>query len=354
MLYETESPSTLLKLDDYRVGFRTERGLAKAVDGVSYQLDSGKTLAIVGESGSGKTVLNRGIMGLLGSNVNESGSVKFQEEELVNTDRQKFWGKKMAMIFQDPMTSLNPVMKVGKQVAEPLRLHQGMSKKEARERTVELFTLVGIPEPSKRYDEYPHQLSGGMRQRVMISIALAIEPDLLIADEPTTSLDVTVQKYILDLLVEVQKESNMAMTIITHDLGVARGRADEILVMYGGRVMEHAPAEALFNEMAHPYTSALLSSIPKLDDPKHTRLTPIEGFPPDIVDGPAGCKFAARCQYAQENCLNEIPATTVKGDHSYACFYPIGTDENAKAFALNSGRGHTAAGLKIKAKEEVT
>ena len=167
MLYETESPSTLLKLDDYRVGFRTERGLAKAVDGVSYQLDSGKTLAIVGESGSGKTVLNRGIMGLLGSNVNESGSVKFQEEELVNTDRQKFWGKKMAMIFQDPMTSLNPVMKVGKQVAEPLRLHQGMSKKEARERTVELFTLVGIPEPSKRYDEYPHQIGrASCRERV--------------------------------------------------------------------------------------------------------------------------------------------------------------------------------------------
>ena len=161
MLHETENPSTLLELDDYRVGFRTERGLAKAVDGVSYELHSGRTLAIVGESGSGKTVLNRGIMGLLGSNVNESGSVKFQGEELVNTDRQKFWGKKMAMIFQDPMTSLNPVMKVGKQVAEPLRLHQGMSKKEARDRTVELFTLVGIPEPSKRFDEYPHQLSGG-------------------------------------------------------------------------------------------------------------------------------------------------------------------------------------------------
>jgi len=353
LLHETETTKELLKLEDYHVGFRTDRGLAKAVDGVSLTLKSGTTLAIVGESGSGKTVLNRGIMGLLGSNTLEKGSAKFQNEELVNTDRQKFWGKKMAMIFQDPMTSLNPVMKVGKQVSEPLRLHQGMTKKEARKRTVELFTLVGIPEPSKRFDEYPHQLSGGMRQRVMISIALAIEPDLLIADEPTTSLDVTVQKYILDLLVEIQAQSEMAMIIITHDLGVARGRADEIMVMYGGRVMEHAPAETLFLEMAHPYTSALLSSIPKINDPKHTRLTPIEGFPPDIVDGPPGCKFAPRCRYAQETCLEAHPETTTNGAHSYACYYPVGSDAAKEALERNIKRGQTAAGLKIRSKEEV-
>tara|TARA_B100000902_G_scaffold192550_1_gene183978 strand:- start:1982 stop:3046 length:1065 start_codon:yes stop_codon:yes gene_type:complete len=353
LLHETETTKELLKLEDYHVGFRTDRGLAKAVDGVSLTLKSGTTLAIVGESGSGKTVLNRGIMGLLGSNTLEKGSAKFQNEELVNTDRQKFWGKKMAMIFQDPMTSLNPVMKVGKQVSEPLRLHQGMTKKEARKRTVELFTLVGIPEPNKRFDEYPHQLSGGMRQRVMISIALAIEPDLLIADEPTTSLDVTVQKYILDLLVEIQAQSEMAMIIITHDLGVARGRADEIMVMYGGRVMEHAPAETLFLEMAHPYTSALLSSIPKINDPKHTRLTPIEGFPPDIVDGPPGCKFAPRCKYAQETCLEAHPETTTNGAHSYACYYPVGSDAAKEALERNTKRGQTAAGLKIRSKEEV-
>ena len=353
MLQETETTEKILLLDDYHVGFRTDGGLAKAVDGVSFGLERGTTLAIVGESGSGKTVLNRGIMGLLSSNIIERGSVKFQGEELVNTDRQKFWGKKMAMIFQDPMTSLNPVMKVGKQVSEPLRLHQGMSKKEARKRTVELFTLVGIPEPAKRFDEYPHQLSGGMRQRVMISIALAIEPDLLIADEPTTSLNVTVQKYILDLLVDIQAESEMAMIIITHDLGVARGRADEIMVMYGGRVMEHAPAETLFTNMAHPYTAALLSSIPKINDPKHTRLTPIEGFPPDIIEGPIGCKFAARCEYAQKLCLEESPAMTDNGSHLFACHYPVGTDAGNEALETNRKQGHTASGLQIKSKKKV-
>jgi len=353
LLHETNDTNNILELNDYRVGFRTERGLAKAVDGVTLSLKRGSTLAIVGESGSGKTVLNRGIMGLLGANIIESGSVKFQGEELVNTNRQKFWGTKMAMIFQDPMTSLNPVMKVGKQVSEPLRLHQGMSKKEARDRTVELFTLVGIPEPAKRFGEYPHQLSGGMRQRVMISIALAIEPDILIADEPTTSLDVTVQKYILDLLVDVQSKSNMSMVIITHDLGVARGRADEIMVMYGGRIMEKAPSETLFQEMKHPYTEALLSSIPRLNDPKHTRLTPIEGFPPDIVDGPEGCKFAARCKYAQDICLTSTPEEITIDSHTYFCHFPVGTDAGSEAYQSNAAKGFTAAGLKIKSKREV-
>ena len=353
LLHETKSTDQLLKVEDYKVGFRTDRGLAKAVDGVSFSLNKGKTLAIVGESGSGKTVLNRGIMGLLGSNIIESGSVEFLGEELINQNRQKFWGKKMAMIFQDPMTSLNPVMKVGKQVSEPLRLHQGMTRKEARERTVELFTQVGIPEPAKRFDEYPHQLSGGMRQRVMISIALAIQPDLLIADEPTTSLDVTVQKYILDLLMEVQADLDMSMIIITHDLGVARGRADEIMVMYGGQIMEQAPAETLFQNMSHPYTSALLSSIPKLDYPKHTRLSPIPGFPPDIVDGPEGCKFAPRCEYAQDICLNEVPKSSSDSSHTFACHYPCGTMQGSEALQINQRRGFNATGLKVKSKEEV-
>ncbi len=354
MTYSTNGETSLLTLDDYHIGFKTERGLAKAVDGVSLTLNRGQTLGIVGESGSGKTVLNRGVMGLLAaSNTVESGSAKFEGEELVGKNRQLFWGTKMAMIFQDPMTSLNPVMKVGNQVMEPLRQHKGLSKSAAKERVAEIFTLVGIPEPIKRLNQYPHELSGGMRQRVMISIALAIEPDLLIADEPTTSLDVTVQKYILDLLTRIQKERGMSMVLITHDLGVARGRADEILVMYGGRVMEHAPTEKLFENMSHPYTAALFASIPHLHHEKHTRLTPISGTPPDIVEPPTGCRFAPRCTYAQEQCLVESPPMTQDGDHRFACHFPVGTPQGQEALTKNQQRGKTASGLQIRKKAEV-
>jgi peptide/nickel transport system ATP-binding protein len=288
-------------------------------------------------------------MGLLAArNTIESGSAKFNGQELVGENRQSFWGTKIAMIFQDPMTSLNPVMKVGNQVMEPLRQHKGLSKSEAKQRVAEIFTLVGIPEPTKRLDQYPHELSGGMRQRVMISIALAIEPDLLIADEPTTSLDVTVQKYILDLLTRIQKEQGMSMVLITHDLGVARGRADEILVMYGGHVMEHAPTEELFENMMHPYTAALFSSIPHLHHKKHTRLSPIPGCPPDIVDPPIGCRFASRCAYAQERCLTETPPMTYDGDHRFACYFPVKTPQGQEALEKNQKRGHTASGLQIR------
>ena len=348
----TDTTAPLLEVTDYRVGFRTERGLAKAVDGVSFTLRPGQTLGIVGESGSGKSVLNRGIMGLVASSRQvEEGSVLFDGQEIVNRDRQNLWGKRISMIFQDPMTSLNPVMRVGKQVMEPLRQHLNMSKSEATERAIELFTAVGIPSPAERLRQYPHELSGGMRQRVMIAIALAAEPDFLVADEPTTALDVTVQKYILDLLTQLQAERGMAMTLITHDLGVARGRTDEILVMYGGRVMEHAPTETLFNEMRHPYTEALLASIPRLDDPKHTRLVPIPGAPPDIVSPPPGCRFAPRCRYAQEQCTVEAPELEHGGNHKYACFYPVGTAKGHEARAANEERGHTATGLRIRRKE---
>ena len=350
----TASDTPLLEVTDYHVGFRTERGLAKAVDGVSFTLMPGQTLGIVGESGSGKSVLNRGIMGLVSSSRQiEEGSVLFDGQEIVNRDRQNLWGKRISMIFQDPMTSLNPVMRVGKQVMEPLRQHLHMSKAEATERAVELFTAVGIPSPAQRLRQYPHELSGGMRQRVMIAIALAAEPDFLVADEPTTALDVTVQKYILDLLTALQAERGMAMTLITHDLGVARGRTDEILVMYGGRIMEHAPTETLFSEMRHPYTEALLASIPRLDDPKHTRLTPIQGAPPDIVNPPAGCRFAPRCRYAQDLCTTETPDLEHGGNHRYACFYPVGTAKGDEALAANEARGHTATGLQIRRKESV-
>lgn len=336
----------LLEVQDYRVGFRTSRGLAKAVDGVSFTLERGRTLGIVGESGSGKSVLNRGIMGLTTSSLQvEEGSVRLDGVEIVGTDRQDLWGRRIAMIFQDPMTSLNPVMKVGKQVMEPIRKHLGLDKRAARARAIELFTSVGIPSPAQRVSQFPHELSGGMRQRVMIAIALAAEPDLLVADEPTTALDVTVQKYILDLLTALQTEREMAMTLITHDLGVARGRTDDVLVMYGGRVMEQAPTETLFADMRHPYTEALLASIPTLSHAKHTRLSPIPGAPPDIVAPPPGCRFAPRCRYAQPQCVEESPELDHGGAHRFACFFPVGTDAGLDALARNREAGVTAVGL---------
>jgi len=342
----------LLDVNDYSVGFRTERGLAQVVDKVTFELHRGQTLGIVGESGSGKSVLNRSIMGLISSNRQiETGSAKFDGIELVGRDRQDFWGKRIGMIFQDPMTSLNPVMRIGRQLGEPLRQHVGLDKEAARLRAIELLTQVGIPEPERRLRQYPHELSGGMRQRVMIAIALAGEPELLIADEPTTALDVTVQKYILDLLADLQADLGMAIVLITHDLGVARGRTDDILVLYGGRVMENAPSEELFSRMSHPYTEALFSAIPRVDQPKHTRLTPIVGTPPDPVSPPDGCRFSPRCVYAQQRCTDELPESTGFGAHRYACFYPVGSDAAAEARSTNADRGHTATGLRIQPTE---
>lgn len=339
----------LLDVNEYSVGFRTERGLAQVVDKVSFQIERGRTLGIVGESGSGKSVLNRSIMGLIASNRQiEEGSAIFDGEQLVGRDRQDFWGRRIGMIFQDPMTSLNPVMRVGRQISEPLIQHLHMSKDQARARSIDLLTKVGIPEPERRLRQYPHELSGGMRQRVMIAIALAGEPELLIADEPTTALDVTVQKYILDLLSDLQTEFGMSIVLITHDLGVARGRTDEILVMYGGRVMELAPAEDLFTSMTHPYTEALFSSIPRVDQPKHTRLTPIAGAPPDPVTPPPGCRFSPRCTYAQQDCLESLPEVVGSARHRYSCFFPVGSERGIEAITTNRERGHTVTGLQIQ------
>lgn len=346
---ESKTTGVLLDVNEYSVGFRTERGLAQVVDKVSFQLERGSTLGIVGESGSGKSVLNRSLMGLISSNRQiEEGSALFDGEQLVGRDRQDFWGKRIGMIFQDPMTSLNPVMRIGRQLFEPLKQHLNMNKEQATARAIELLTQVGIPEPERRLRQYPHELSGGMRQRVMIAIALAGEPELLIADEPTTALDVTVQKYILDLLADLQTDIGMAIVLITHDLGVARGRTDDIMVMYGGRVMELSPSEELFSAMSHPYTEALFSAIPRVDQPKHTRLTPIAGAPPDPVEPPPGCRFSPRCVYAQEDCTTSLPAVDGVSEHQFACFYPVGTDESQDARDRNTGRGHTATGLKIQ------
>ena len=339
----TDAP--LLEVTDLRTSFKTPRGLVKAVDGVSLTLERGKTLGIVGESGCGKSVLSKSIMGLLPSTAVRTGSIKFEGGELIDVrpqDMNQFWGTQMSMVFQDPMTALNPVMKIGKQITESLRHHLDVTKDFAEETALELLASVGIPEPKRRLKQYAFELSGGMRQRVMIAIAMACGPKMLFADEPTTALDVTVQAQILDLLAAQQAERFMAMILVTHDLGVVAGRADEIIVKYAGQIVERAEPRALFAEMRHPYTQALFESIPKLGLPSHTKLEAISGRPPDLVNPPAGCRFAARCKYAQPRCFEEAPLLLRQGesaDHAAACHYPVGTPENADALARNEAAG---------------
>jgi peptide/nickel transport system ATP-binding protein len=320
----------LLVVEDLHTLFRTPRGLLRAVDGVSFTLRRGETLGIVGESGSGKSVLVRSIMNLLASNavVPEGARVLFDGRDvrtLPRPEAKHFWGTEMAMVFQDPMTSLNPVKRIGTQLTESLRYHLDLSRKAAVDRAVDLMHQVKIPEPRRRLEQYPHELSGGMRQRVTIAIALACEPRLLIADEPTTALDVTVQKQILDLLAGLQEERDMAMIMITHDLGVVAGQAERVAVMYAGQLVEVAGTEELFTRVRHPYTEALLDSIPKIDRPSHTKLDVIGGRPPDMVDLPAGCRFAARCRYAVAACRDADPELLeTDPGHRSRCFLPVG------------------------------
>jgi oligopeptide/dipeptide ABC transporter ATP-binding protein len=346
---ERSVEAPLLEVEDLSTHFRTPRGRVRAVDGVSFTLERGRTLGIVGESGSGKTVLSRSIMGLLPrTNVERTGTIRYEGtdiSEYSQAEMREVWGPEMAMIFQDPMTSLNPVMKIGKQITESLRFHLDMPKGEANDLAVSLLRSVGIPEPAKRVKEYPHQLSGGMRQRVVIAIALACGPKLLFADEPTTALDVTVQAQILNLLDAQQRERFMAMVLVTHDLGVVAGRAHDIAVMYAGKIVEKASAKTLFASMRMPYTEALLESIPKLEYASHTRLASIPGRPPDLANPPKGCNFAPRCRYAQERCLEEEPELQAGADtgHVFACHYPVGTEAGAEALARNLARGFTPA-----------
>jgi len=343
---------SLLEVTDVQTFFETPRGLVRAVDGVSLTLERGKTLGVVGESGSGKSVLSRSIMGLLPSNVVRHGSIKFEGREIGDADShtmRDYWGTQMSMVFQDPMTSLNPVMRIGNQITESLRFHLDVTRDYANETALALLQSVGIPEAERRLREYPHQLSGGMRQRVMIAIALACGPRLLFADEPTTALDVTVQAQILDLLQAQQRERFMAMVLVTHDLGVVAGRADNTAVMYAGQIVEYAPTRALFAKTRHPYTEALLKSIPKLSQPSHTRLDAISGRPPDLVSPPVGCKFAARCAYAQPRCVAEEPTLTDSDSlgHSFRCFYPVGATAGQEALERNLAAGVTATGLSV-------
>jgi len=293
----------LLRVEDLRVEFRTEDGVVHAVDGISYQVQRGRTLGIVGESGSGKTVASLATLGLTRSQGAEiSGRILFEGRDLVTLSEQelrRIRGNEIAMVFQDPLSSLHPLYRVGAQLIEAVRAHRGVSKAKARERAVELLGLVGIPDPTRRVEDYPHEFSGGMRQRAMIAMALANDPRLLIADEPTTALDVTVQAQILALLERLQRELEMAIVIITHDLGVVAEMADDIAVMYAGRIVETASAELVFSAPEHPYTWGLLKSIPTLLGPREENLVPIPGTPPSLIHPPSGCHFHPRCPYAQ-------------------------------------------------------
>ena len=332
-------PSAMLDIRDLRIHFPTDDGLVKAVDGLSFTLDRGRTLGIVGESGSGKSVTSLGILGLYNTgNAQMSGKIYLDGEDLVAADQDRvreLRGSKMAMIFQDPLSSLHPYYTIGNQIAEAYLVHNKVSKKAARAHAVDLLKRVGIPQPASRVDDYPHQFSGGMRQRAMIAMALSCDPELLIADEPTTALDVTVQAQILDLISDLQQEYHSAVIIITHDLGVVAELADDILVMYAGRMAEYGSSEDIFDHPGHPYTWGLLGSMPRLDRTRIDRLLSIRGTPPSLINVPAGCPFNPRCDYATRNngrSETEVPALRQVGPgHLVACH--LSTDEQRRIWA---------------------
>ncbi|MDV6271207.1 ABC transporter ATP-binding protein [Rhodococcus globerulus] len=322
------SGEPLLAVRGLTVRFPQPRGQAAlVVDGVDLSVRPGETLGIVGESGSGKSLLVRSLMGLLPTTAEVDGEAEFDGADLLRMParrRQSLNGRELAMILQNPMISLNPVRRIGAQLIDPLRVHLGLSRKDATHRAVELLDLVRIPEAARRIRQYPHELSGGMRQRVTIAIALACSPKLIIADEPTTALDVTVQRQILDLLGSIQRDLGMAMILITHDLGVVADRADRIAVMYAGRLVERGPAADILYSPRHRYTEALLAAIPSMDQPMHTRLRSIDGGIPDPTRLPAGCRFAPRCAFAVDECHTDMPELFGSATHSAACFVPSG------------------------------
>jgi peptide/nickel transport system ATP-binding protein len=323
---------TLLEVRDLNVAFSTEDGLVRAVDGVNVTVKRGQSVGIVGESGSGKSVSMLTVMGLSRSrNAQISGSAMFEGQDLLlasDEDMRHVRGNDIAMIFQDPLSSLHPFYKVGWQLVEAIQAHRDVSKKQAKARAIELLGLVGIPSPKERADSYPHEFSGGMRQRAMIAMALSNEPKLLIADEPTTALDVTVQAQILELIARLQQELNMALILITHDLGVVAEVTEEVNVMYAGEVVERAPTDRIFAAPQHPYTWGLLRSIPRLDRPRDEPLVPIPGRPPSLVDPPTGCRFYPRCPYEPDQAREQHPEledVADEGDHSVRCFLAAAT-----------------------------
>ncbi|ODA40538.1 ABC transporter ATP-binding protein [Desulfosporosinus sp. BG] len=317
----------ILEVKDLKVSFHTYAGEVQAVRGVSFDLKKGEVLAIVGESGCGKSVTSQTIMRLIPSppSIIKEGSILFDKKidllQLTLKEMESIRGSEIGMIFQDPMTSLNPTMTIGKQITEGLVRHQGLSKEKAQKQAIELLSLVGIPRPETRIKQYPHEFSGGMRQRVMIAISLACRPKLLIADEPTTALDVTIQAQIIDLLKDLQEKIGSSIIIITHNLGVVADIAQRVVVMYAGKIVEQGTVDDIFYRAQHPYTWGLLHSILRLDDDEKSELVPIEGMPPDLLAPPQGCAFAARCPHAMNICLNEDPQTQIiQDEHSMACW----------------------------------
>ncbi|MYW90206.1 ABC transporter ATP-binding protein [Amycolatopsis rubida] len=313
----TAEHELLLEVEDLHVEFRTSDGVANVLNGVGYSVHAGETLAVLGESGSGKSVTAQTVMGILDTppGVITGGSIRYRGEDLLTASadrRRQVRGAEIAMIFQDALSALNPVFTVGFQIEEQLRVRLGMSKKDARKRAVELLDLVRIPAAERRVKDYPHQFSGGMRQRAMIAMSLALDPDLLIADEPTTALDVTVQAQIMDLLADIQRERRMGLVLITHDLGVVAEVADRIAVMYAGRIVEQADVRELFSSPGHPYTAALMDSLPRLDLKGQT-LETIKGLPPSLLDVPSGCPFHPRCKRAEQRCRDERPSAHALG-----------------------------------------
>lgn len=323
----------ILQVENLRTQFSTDDGLVNAVNGISLSLREGETLGIVGESGCGKSVSMLSVMRLLHEPPAKimADRLYFMETDIMSLSKEemrKVRGSQIAMIFQDPMTSLNPVLTIGFQIAEPLKLHLGLDEKAAEKRSAELLKMVGIPDAASRLDDYPHQFSGGMRQRAMIAMALACNPAVLIADEPTTALDVTIQAQIVELVRRLQDQIGMALIWITHDLGVVAGLADRVFVMYAGFIVESAPVDELYGNPRHPYTAALLRSLPRMDGSVGEDLETIEGFPPDLIDLPKGCPFAARCRFVQDKCRTENPPLEeISPDHKIACWIDVDTGD---------------------------
>ena len=313
----------LLEVNDLHIGLQTQRGPAEAVRGISFALERGETLGIVGESGCGKSITVQSLMGLLPSSAKVTGSIRFADQELIGLDERamcRIRGNRIGMIFQEPMTALNPVHTIARQVGEPLRLHRGLTGDAARKEVLALLERVGIPDPASRLDAYPHQFSGGQRQRIGIAMALACGPDLLIADEPTTALDVTIQKQVLELIQSLVAERGMALILISHDLGVIANSVSKMLVMYGGSVVESGPTQAVFAARAHPYTQGLFAARPVLGAPRGGRLATIQGSVPELVDMPPGCPFAGRCSHTIDACVTTRPdATWLPHDHAVRC-----------------------------------